>query len=46
MMTPLVAYAVFRSSIHVEEDYLKKRFGNAYLEYRARVNAIVPIPKF
>ena len=45
MITPLVAYAVFKLLIHVEDDYLQQRFGPAYLEYRTRVNAINPIPK-
>jgi protein-S-isoprenylcysteine O-methyltransferase Ste14 len=45
MLTPLAAYAVFRAQIHHEEDYLQERFGPAYSAYRARVNAIFPIPK-
>jgi len=45
MLTPLVAYAVFKLLIHVEDDYLRQRFGPAYLDYRARVNEIIPIPK-
>jgi protein-S-isoprenylcysteine O-methyltransferase Ste14 len=45
MITPLVAYAVFKLLIHVEDDYLKQRFGAAYLAYRARVHEIIPIPK-
>jgi protein-S-isoprenylcysteine O-methyltransferase Ste14 len=44
MITPLVGYAVFKLLIHEEDDYLEKRFGSAYLEYRARVNEIIPIP--
>jgi protein-S-isoprenylcysteine O-methyltransferase Ste14 len=42
LLTPVVAYAVFKSLIHVEDDYLQKRFGGAYVEYRARVNAVIP----
>jgi protein-S-isoprenylcysteine O-methyltransferase Ste14 len=46
MITPLVAYAVFKLLIHTEDDYLQQRFGAAYLEYRTRVNELLPIPKF
>ena len=43
---PLVAYAVFKRLIHREDEYLERRFGQAYLAYRARVNEVVPIPRF
>jgi protein-S-isoprenylcysteine O-methyltransferase Ste14 len=46
MLTPFVAYAVFKTLIHVEDEYLQQRFGKAYMEYRARVNTVVPLPKF
>jgi protein-S-isoprenylcysteine O-methyltransferase Ste14 len=45
MLTPLLAYTIFRSLIHVEDEYLKQRFGEAYLEYRGRVNEVMPIPR-
>jgi protein-S-isoprenylcysteine O-methyltransferase Ste14 len=45
MITPLVAYAVFKTLIHVEDNYLEQRFGTAYLKYRARVNELISIPK-
>ena len=45
MITPFVAYAVFKTLVHEEDKYLQQRFGSAYLEYRARVNEILPIPK-
>lgn len=45
MITPLVAYAVFKLLIGVEDDYLRQRFGPAYLEYRAKVNELIPGPK-
>ncbi len=45
LATPCIAYAIFRRSIHREDDYLERRFGPAYLEYRRRVNAVVPIPR-
>ena len=43
---PLVAYAVFKLLIHREDEYLEQRFGQAYLDYRARVNEVVPLPRF
>jgi protein-S-isoprenylcysteine O-methyltransferase Ste14 len=46
LVTPLVAYAVFKVLIHREDDYLQQRFGDAYLDYRARVNELIPVPKF
>lgn len=39
---PLVAYAVFRRRIGVEERYLDERFGQAYRDYRARVGELLP----
>lgn len=46
LLTPLVAYTVFKLSIRREDEYLQQRFGDAYLEYRARVNELIPVPKF
>ena len=43
---PLVAYAVFKLLIHREDEYLERRFGQAYLDYRARVNEVIPVPRF
>jgi protein-S-isoprenylcysteine O-methyltransferase Ste14 len=45
LLAPLVAYAVFKQSIHREDEYLAKRFGRGYVDYRARVNEIIPIPR-
>jgi protein-S-isoprenylcysteine O-methyltransferase Ste14 len=45
-LMPLVAYGVFKLLIHREDEYLERRFGQAYLAYRARVNEVVPIPRF
>jgi protein-S-isoprenylcysteine O-methyltransferase Ste14 len=42
----LVAYAIFKLTIRQEDEYLERRFGQAYLDYRSRVNEIVPFPKF
>ena len=45
LIAPLVAYVVFKVSIHQEDDYLGRRFGAAYAEYRAKVNELIPFPK-
>ena len=46
LLTPLVPYAVFKLLIHREDEYLERRFGQAYLDYRARVNEVIPLPRF
>jgi protein-S-isoprenylcysteine O-methyltransferase Ste14 len=46
LITPLIAYAIFKSLIHREDEYLEQRFGRAYLDYRGRVNEVIPIPRF
>ena len=46
LITPLIAYAIFRHLIHREDEYLEQRFGRAYLDYRRRVNEVIPIPRF
>ena len=46
LITPVVAYAIFKRHIHREDEYLEQRFGQAYLDYRRRVNEVVPIPRF
>jgi protein-S-isoprenylcysteine O-methyltransferase Ste14 len=38
-------YAVFKLLIHREDEYLDRRFGQAYLDYRARVNEVIPLPR-
>ena len=45
-LMPLVAYGVFKLLIHREDEYLERRFGQAYLDYRARVNEVIPLPRF
>jgi len=40
----LAAYAVFKLSIQREDDYLARRFGQTYLDYRSRVNEVFPWP--
>ncbi len=44
-LTPLTAYIVFKVTIRRENDYLKKRFGQAYRQYKAQVNELVPLPR-
>jgi protein-S-isoprenylcysteine O-methyltransferase Ste14 len=46
LLTPLIAYAIFKRLIHREDQYLERRFGQAYLDYRRRVNEVIPIPRF
>jgi protein-S-isoprenylcysteine O-methyltransferase Ste14 len=43
LLTPVVAYTVFKLSIHQEDEYLQQRFGQAYLDYRGCVNEIIPL---
>jgi protein-S-isoprenylcysteine O-methyltransferase Ste14 len=46
LLTPAIAYAIFRRLIHREDAYLDQRFGQAYRDYRRRVNEVVAIPRF
>jgi protein-S-isoprenylcysteine O-methyltransferase Ste14 len=41
----LVAYTVFKLTIKREDEYLARRFGKAYSDYRSRVNEIIPFPQ-
>ena len=45
LFTSLVAWAAFKKLIHREDEYIERRFGPAYLEYRARVSEIIPLPR-
>ena len=42
LIIPLVAYFIFKSLIHVEDDYLLKMFGDDFLRYKEKVNAVFP----
>jgi len=42
LIVPLVAYVSFKIYIHEEDDYLKKKFGSAYLDYRSKTNEFFP----
>ena len=46
LLTPVVAYTVFKLLIHREDEYLEQRYGQSYRDYRARVNELFPIPRF
>ena len=46
LVIDVMACMIFRSLIHREDEYLERRFGKPYAEYRARVNALLPIPRF
>jgi protein-S-isoprenylcysteine O-methyltransferase Ste14 len=45
-LTPFLAYAIFRRFIPKEDEYLKERFGQPFVNYRRRVNEVIPIPRF
>ena len=46
LLMPIVADTVFKLTIHREDEYLQQRFGQAYLDYRSRVNEPFPLPRF
>jgi protein-S-isoprenylcysteine O-methyltransferase Ste14 len=46
LVTPLIAYAIFKRMIHREDEYLEQRFGQAYRDYRNQVNEVLPLPRF
>jgi len=46
LLTPMIAYSVFKLAIHREDEYLQQGFGDAYLDYGALVNELNPIPGF
>jgi protein-S-isoprenylcysteine O-methyltransferase Ste14 len=46
LLTPWIAYAIFRRLIHRVDEYLEQRFGQAYRDYRRRVNEVIAIPRF
>lgn len=45
-LAPVVAYIVFKIRIGREYEYLERRFGDEYGEYRRKVNELVPFPRF
>jgi protein-S-isoprenylcysteine O-methyltransferase Ste14 len=46
LLSSVVGYIIFKSLIHREDEYLEQRFGQAYLDYRGRVNELIAIPRF
>lgn len=44
MSMALVLYLNFKISIHGENIVLQREFGDAFAEYRKRVNEIIPFP--
>ena len=45
LFTPVVGYLVFKLLIHREDEYLGRRFGQAYADYHTRVNELFPFPR-
>lgn len=45
LLTPVVAYIVFKTRIRREYEYLEKRFGDDYQTYKADVNELFPMPR-
>jgi protein-S-isoprenylcysteine O-methyltransferase Ste14 len=39
---PFLMYAVFRTLIVEEDEYLKQRFGQEFTDYEKKVNSIIP----
>ena len=39
---PVFMYLVFKIMISEEEEYLEKKFGTEYIEYKKKVNAVFP----
>jgi protein-S-isoprenylcysteine O-methyltransferase Ste14 len=46
LTVPLVAYIIFKLLIPKEEKYLEEKFGKEYLDYKSKVNAVIPLPRF
>ena len=42
LLVLLLAYISFKAFIHKEDDYLKGKFGQAYSDYRSKVNELFP----
>lgn len=43
--TPAIAYMIFKTRIKRENEYLERHFGQAYRDYKAHVNELVPFPR-
>ena len=44
LTAPFVGYIVFKLLIKEEENYLERKFGQEYFDYKSKVNAIIPSP--
>ena len=42
LAAPVVLYVAVRLRIHREEEYLQEKFGEEFIEYRRRTNAVFP----
>ena len=42
LFVPLAAYVCFKAFIYKEDEYLNGKFGQAYLDYRSKVNELFP----
>ncbi|MBN2291365.1 MAG: isoprenylcysteine carboxylmethyltransferase family protein [Pirellulales bacterium] len=42
LAAPVALYIAVRMQIHLEEEYLEKQFGEEFIEYRKRTNAVFP----
>jgi protein-S-isoprenylcysteine O-methyltransferase Ste14 len=42
---PVIMYLLLRALADREEAYMVQEFGNVYLDYRSRVNPVLPVPK-
>jgi protein-S-isoprenylcysteine O-methyltransferase Ste14 len=45
LLTPVVAYLIFKARIGRENEYLERHFGDDYRKYVAEVNELVPFPR-
>ena len=46
LTVPIVAYIVCKLLIKEEETYLEEKFGQEFLDYKSKVNALIPFPHF
>ncbi len=42
LFVPIAAYISFKANVYKEDDYLKDKFGQAYSDYRSKVNEFFP----
>lgn len=44
LLTPVMAYLVFKTRIRRENEYLENRFGEPYRQYKSQVSELIPLP--